>query len=113
MELLQTRVKLYFYTKNDYFCIDAFIRDIKAKQVFGTLIILIIMAHFRVTVPDNKAGFFKELLQSLSFKGEQTDDFELTEAQKSILDQRLENYKNNPGSYLDWEDVQKDIEKRL
>ncbi|MBN2237119.1 MAG: addiction module protein [Bacteroidales bacterium] len=71
------------------------------------------MAHFSVTVPDNKATFFRELLQSLSFKGERTDEFELTQAQKSIIDQRLENYKNNPDSYLDWEDVQKDIEKRL
>lgn len=71
------------------------------------------MAHFSVTIPENKVTFFKELLQSLSFKGEQTDDFELTKAQKSIINQRLENYKNNPASYLDWKDVQKDIEKRL
>ncbi len=71
------------------------------------------MAHFSVTVPDNKATFFRELLQSLRFCGERTDEFELTEAQKSIIDQRLENYKNNPDSYFDWEDVQKDIEKRL
>ncbi len=71
------------------------------------------MAHFSVTVPENKVTFFKELLQSLSFKGEQTDDIELSDAQKAIIDQRLENYKNNPDSYLDWEEVQKDIEKRL
>lgn len=71
------------------------------------------MAHFSVTVPDNKVTFSRELLQRLSFKGERVDEFELTEAQKSMVDQRLENYKNNPGSYLDWEDVQKDIEKRL
>ena len=71
------------------------------------------MAHFSVTVPDNKATFFRELLESLSFNGERTDEFELTEAQKSIIDQRLENYKKKPDSYLDWEDVQKDIEKRL
>ncbi|MCK4661453.1 MAG: addiction module protein [Bacteroidales bacterium] len=72
------------------------------------------MAHFRVTVPDNKATFFKELLHNLSFvKTEQAGEFELTEANKTIIDQRLENYKNNPDSYLDWEEVQKDIEKRL
>jgi len=39
--------------------------------------------------------------------------FELSVAQKAILDQRLENYRNNPDSYLDWEDVQKGIENRL
>ena len=71
------------------------------------------MAHFSVTVPENKVPFFKELLQNLDLEAEQVDDFELTEGQKAIIDQRLENYKNNPGSYLDWEDVQKDIEKRL
>ena len=72
------------------------------------------MAHFRVIVPDNKATFFKELLHNLSFaKTEQTDEFELTEANKTIIDQRLENYKNKPNSYIDWEEVQKDIEKRL
>ena len=37
---------------------------------------------------------------------------ELSDAQKEIIDQRLENYKNNPDSYLDWEDVQKEIEGR-
>jgi len=41
------------------------------------------------------------------------EDIELSEAHKAMLDQRLENYKNNPDSYMDWEDVQKDIEKNL
>lgn len=46
-------------------------------------------------------------------KQEEDGMFNLSDAQKSIIDQRLENYKNNPGSYLDWKDVKKDIEKRL
>ncbi len=63
---------------------------------------------------ENKAIFFKELLNSLSFaKVEPTIEFELTEAHKTIIGQRLENYKNNPGSYLDWEEVQKEIKKRI
>lgn len=72
------------------------------------------MTHFSVTVPDNKARFFKELINSLSFvKVEEAQEFELTDSHKAVLDHRLENYKNNPGSYLDWEEVQKVIEKRL
>lgn len=73
-----------------------------------------IMAHFNVTIPDSKVNFFKELLNSLSFaKIEQTEDFQFTESHKTIIDQRLENYQNNPDTYLDWEEVQKDIAKRL
>ena len=71
------------------------------------------MANFNVTVPEHKVDFFKALLSSLDFISEHSSDTDLTEEQKNILDQRLANYKNNPGSYLDWEDVQKDIEKRL
>jgi putative addiction module component (TIGR02574 family) len=71
------------------------------------------MAHYSVTVPENKIHFFEELMLNLNLEGERTDDFELSDAQKSVIDQRLENYKNNPDSYLDWKDVQKDIEKRL
>ena len=72
------------------------------------------MAQFSVTIPDNKISFFRELMNNLNFaKVEEEQEFELSEAQKSTIDQRLENYKNNPDSYLDWKDVQKDIEKRL
>ncbi|MFW5657676.1 MAG: addiction module protein [Bacteroidota bacterium] len=55
-----------------------------------------------------------ELLKSKysQLKEEEETGNELSDAQKSIIDQRLENYKNNPDSYLDWEDVQKDVEGR-
>lgn len=72
------------------------------------------MAHFSVTIPDSKISFFKELMSNLNFaKVVGGQDVELSDEHKAILDQRLENYKNNPDSYLDWEDVQKDIENRL
>lgn len=71
------------------------------------------MAHFSVTVPENKVRFFEELIHNLNLDGKRTDDFEISDAQKSIIEQRLENYKNKPDSYLDWKDVQNDIEKRL
>jgi len=69
------------------------------------------MANYSVTVPDNKINFFKELIENLGFaKFEETD---IPVAHKKILDQRLENYKNDPHSYLDWEGVQKEIEQQL
>ena len=73
------------------------------------------MRPFTVYVPENKVPFFKELVNSLRFKVKEgkTEDIELSEAHQAILDERLENYKNNPDSYMDWEDVQKDIEKIL
>jgi putative addiction module component (TIGR02574 family) len=73
------------------------------------------MRPFTVYVPENKIPFFKDLLNNLHFKVKEEENagFELTDAHKAILDQRLSNYKNDPDSYLDWEEVQKDIEKIL
>ena len=73
------------------------------------------MRPFTVYVPEKKVPFFMELVNSLRFKVKEgkISEIELTEAHKAILDKRLENYKNNPDSYMDWEDVQKDIEKIL
>ena len=69
------------------------------------------MVNFNISVPENKIFFFKELIENLGFaKFEKTD---IPEAHKRILDQRLENYKNDPHSYLDWEDVQIEIEQQL
>ena len=72
------------------------------------------MTQITLNIKDSKLGFFLELIRNFEFiKMEQTDDFEFTEVYKAILDQRLENQKNNLDSYHDWEEVQKDIEKRL
>lgn len=73
-----------------------------------------IMKQVTVYVPDQQVPFFMELVNNLHFKTKNEDvTFELNEAHKAVLDQRLANYQNNPDSYLDWEDVQKDIEKIL
>jgi hypothetical protein len=74
-----------------------------------------VMRSFTVYVPENKVPFFKELINSLRFKVKEgkAEEIELSEAHKALLSDRLENYKNNPENYQDWEDVQKDIEKIL
>ncbi len=72
------------------------------------------MQPVTVYVPDQQVPFFMELVSNLHLKTKNNDvAFELTDAHKAILDQRLDNYQNHPDSYLDWEDVQKDIEKIL
>jgi hypothetical protein len=72
------------------------------------------MKPVTVYVPDKQMPFFMELVNNLHFKTKNEDvSFELSEAHKTILDQRLNSYQNNPDSYLNWTDVQKDIEKIL
>lgn len=73
------------------------------------------MVHFNVSIPDNKINFFIELIQSLNFAKieEQSSDFVLSEAHKDILDRRLENYKNNPESYIDKVSAKNDLKNRI
>ncbi|GAB2624127.1 addiction module protein [Belliella aquatica] len=39
--------------------------------------------------------------------------FTLSEAQKNLLDERLESYRNNPDDLLDWDDLLKELEDKL
>ncbi len=73
------------------------------------------MVHFNVSIPENKINFFIELIQSLNFAKieEQSSDFVLSEAHKDILDRRLENYKNNPESYIDKVSAKNDLKNRI
>jgi len=41
-------------------------------------------------------------------KKEKEEHQEISTANKKILDERLESYKNNPDDLLDWEDVKND-----
>jgi hypothetical protein len=72
------------------------------------------MKQIAVTIPDNKETLFIELMKNLSFvKGSKTiESMDIPEWHKDIIDQRMENYKKNPESYLDWEVVQKEIKHK-
>ena len=71
------------------------------------------MAHFNVTIPNDKISFFKELLANLHLAElEQAAVNDLSPAHKAILDQRVENYQNNPATYFSWESVQEAMERR-
>ncbi len=75
------------------------------------------MKQIAITIPDNKEALFIELMESLSFvqniesveSVESVESTDIPEWHKAIIDQRMENYKERPESYRDWEDVQKEI----
>ncbi len=46
-----------------------------------------------------------------AFKNQQ--EYELSDAHKKLLDERLASYENHPGQALNWEDVVKEIENDL
>jgi len=69
-----------------------------------------------INIKDNKVGFFLELLQSFDFisiEKADTENAELSDEHKKILDERLANYKSDPDNLLDWDDVKKDLEEGL
>lgn len=48
------------------------------------------MTTFTVNIPNNKVSFFKEFLELIGSTYIQNDDFSLTEEEKNILDERLQ-----------------------
>jgi len=72
------------------------------------------MKQIAVTIPDNKETLFIELMKNLSFvKGiENVENMDIPEWHKAIIDRRMENYMEHPESCRDWEDIQKEINKK-
>ncbi len=69
------------------------------------------MKQIAITIPDNKEALFIELMKNLSFVQniETVESNDIPECHKAIIDERMENYKQNPESYRDWNVVQKEI----
>lgn len=74
----------------------------------------IMMKRITVTIPDNKESLFIELMKNISFvkNVETTENTDIPEWHKTIIDRRMENYKKNPESFRDWEDLQKEINQK-
>lgn len=72
------------------------------------------MKHITISIPDNKEQLFIDLMKSLSFvkKIESVENIDIPEWHKTIIDQRMANYKNNPESYREWKDVKKEIDTK-
>jgi len=72
------------------------------------------MKQITVTIPDNKESLFMELMKNLSFvkNVERNENSDIPEWHKPVIDQRMNNYKENPDSYRDWDEVQKEITQK-
>jgi hypothetical protein len=72
------------------------------------------MKQIAVTIPNNKETLFIELMNNLSFvkKVETINNTNIPEWHKAIIDERMDNFKNKPESYRDWEEVQKEISQK-
>jgi hypothetical protein len=60
------------------------------------------MIPVTVYVPEHQLGFFSELIKNLHFE-QDTDD--IPEWHKTIIDQRLKEYEQNPSDVLNWDEV--------
>ena len=71
------------------------------------------MAQLIIKVKDNQIGFLVELLQKFDFvEIENLYDIELSNEQKTILEERLIKYNEDPDSSVDWDDIKSNIKKR-
>jgi uncharacterized protein YlbG (UPF0298 family) len=70
------------------------------------------MKNILVSIPDNKVELFMELLKNLSFvkRIEPVTESEIPHWHKEIIDKGIEAYKNNPESFVDFEDVQNELD---
>ena len=66
-----------------------------------------IMALITLNISDNQINFFLELIERFDFVKIESKSatVELTEKHKNILEERLENYNNNPDSYINLEEA--------
>ncbi len=67
------------------------------------------MKQFTISIPDSKASMFFELMKSLSFVKKVEEVIDIPEEHKKIVLERIKKYENNPDAYLDWEDVEKEL----
>lgn len=58
-----------------------------------------------VFIPIKEWETMKAKLKDINFE----DSYDIPEEHKAIVRERIEKYKNNPEAYLDWEDIEKDL----
>ncbi|MBW6535335.1 MAG: addiction module protein [Mariniphaga sp.] len=51
----------------------------------------------------------KQLLSEVLWTEQNMDDIVIPEEHKQIVRERIKKYKNNPGSYLSWDDIERKI----
>ncbi|HKL33975.1 MAG TPA: hypothetical protein VJ919_15645 [Tangfeifania sp.] len=66
------------------------------------------MKQFIITIPENKAGFFIELMKNISFVKSIRENFseEIPAEHISTVRERVEKYKNNPEDYMNLDELE-------
>lgn len=69
------------------------------------------MKQFTISIPDSKADLFLEIVKSISFvkKIEEGYQQDIPEEHKNMVRERIKKYENKPESYLEWEDIDKQL----
>ena len=69
------------------------------------------MKQFTVTIPDNKMNLFVEMMGSISYvkKIEEIYTMEIPEEHKAKVRERIEKYRDNQESYLEWDEIESKI----
>ena len=58
-----------------------------------------------VFIPIKEWEIMKEKLKEFNFE----DRYDIPEKQKEVVRERIEKYKNNPDSFINWKDLEKDL----
>ncbi len=69
------------------------------------------MKQFTITIKDDKAQIFLDILHELSFIEDIEDisSYNIPEDHKKIVRERIEKYKDRHGSYRDWDNIEDEI----
>ena len=68
------------------------------------------MQQVIINIPDNKMAFFTDLAKNLGFTIEKSKHKSvLTEKQIDLVNQARQQLKENPDSYLDWDEARKTL----
>jgi len=65
------------------------------------------MKQFTISIPDNKAELFLEIVKSISFvkKIEEGYHPDISEEHKSTVRERIKKYGNKSENYLEWDEI--------
>lgn len=70
------------------------------------------MKRYTITIPDNKAQLFIDLLNELSFieEIEEIPPIDIPEEHKQVVRDRIEKYSNSKKDYIEWEQMDNEIQ---
>ena len=72
------------------------------------------MARIVIDIPDNKLGFFMELVKNLGFakvaqESKMSDIMDIPEAHQKLVMDRFNKVRKNPDKLMDWDEAKKTL----